>query len=205
MSHRNAYLIGIKFDSYETLPEHLINTSKQVITFSNYYLNIQSPRYDWKGFQDAIAHQEPEKISFDKFDDITIHQDQSTVHTMVGKICRCLLEVFGVVMEEITLQALIEATFTNLKTASQGGFAFFNTESRASNTSFTYRVVFAFPNPEVPSEFFALVNTIKLTANIDDEVGWWGLRSATSRDFAAQVSGVRLVVNHGFIAPPPLS
>ena len=87
-----------------------------------------------------------------------------------------------------------------MKVKSESGFADYSKD--ASNTSFTYRIVFAIANKNIPSDFYSLVTTIKLTADIHEKSGWFGLTHSSSQNFAAEIDALALVVSEGFQAPP---
>jgi hypothetical protein len=95
----------------------------------------------------------------------------------------------------------IETTFTRLETAHREGFASFSKETTGHNSSWEYRIVFAFPNPGDDQDFYSLVTTIYLTADIADESAWWGIQSSTSHNFGAKVTAMQLVVTKGFKDP----
>jgi hypothetical protein len=123
---------------------------------------------------------------------------------MVEKISNFLLESLGAELNASEIEGLkanIETTFTNLKTASSNGWASFSSSSNSKNSSWEYRVLFAFPNPDLPTDFYSLVTTIKLEANITEETSWWGLSSSTSKNFSAAVTSAQLVITKGFKDP----
>jgi hypothetical protein len=124
---------------------------------------------------------------------------------MVDKIVKFLSGALGVVLSDseiVALTANVETTFTNLKVAKQNGWADFDQSSSGNNSSWQYRVLFAFPNPDLPNDFYSLVTTIKLEADIKEESSWWGLVSSSSRNFSAEITAMQLVVTKGFKAPP---
>jgi hypothetical protein len=125
---------------------------------------------------------------------------------MVDKIVKFLVDAFSVVLSAsdiVALTANITTTFTDLKVAKENGWADFSKSSSANNSSWQYRVLFAFPNPDLPTDFYSLVTTIKLEADIKEESSWWGLVSSSSRNFSAEITAMELVVTKGFKAPPP--
>ncbi|KAF8593353.1 delta-endotoxin CytB [Ceratobasidium sp. AG-I] len=190
------------FDQYETLPQNLIGTSKQVQKFAGRYLDPASMKFDWTNFKKAIDNYPGDDLTFDMYKNTTINQSTATVDLMVSKIVDFLKQALKVLIDATELRATIEATFLNLKQSSEKGWANFSKSNESHNSSFTYRVLFAFPNPKLPSDFYSLVTTVKLTADIKEESGWWGLTGSTSKNFAAVIDGLELVVTEGFKAPP---
>jgi hypothetical protein len=200
-----------------------VPTSKQVMKFSGHYVKIDgdTKSFDWKGFTSAVNNYtgdtQPllfrttvvncytgDELTFDKVQDNTINQQEATVKVMVDKITKFLSEALSVALSAKDIEALaanIETTFTNLKSASETGFASFHKSSSASNSSWEYRVLFAFPNEDLPTDFYSLVTTILLTANIKEESSWWGLVSSTSKNFGANITAMELVVSKGFRDP----
>ena len=168
--------------------------------FAGRYLNQENKSFDWKSFKAAIDDYDGVDLTFDKYKNQTINQSTSTVDTMVTKIAQFLIDALGAVIDQQELTATILATFTNLKVNSESGFADYSKD--ASNTSFTYRIVFAIANKNIPSDFYSLVTTIKLTADIHEKSGWFGLTHSSSQNFAAEIDALELVVSEGFKAPP---
>jgi len=191
-----------RFDDYDKLPANLVPTSKQVMKFSGRYLDTDTNKFDWTNFKKAIDNYSGEDLTFDLYKNTTINQSSATVKVMTDKIVAFLRDALRVLIDATELAATIEATFLNLKEASEKGWANFSSSSSSQNSSYTYRVQFSFPNPNLPSDFYSLVSTIKLEANIKEESGWWGLTSSTEKNFAAIIDGLRLVVTEGFKAPP---
>jgi len=190
------------FDDYDKLPANLIGTSKQVMKLSGRYLDPDSKKFDWTNFKKAIDNYSGEDLTFDLFKNTTINQTTATVGIMVEKIVAFLRDALKVLIDATELKATIEATFLNLKQASEKGWADFSKSSSSQNSSYTYRVQFAWANPNIPTDFYCMVSTIKLEANIKEESGWWGLTSSTEKNFAAIIDGLRLVVTEGYKAPP---
>lgn len=105
-------------------------------------------------------------------------------------------------IDPVELVATIVVTFLNLKGVSEKGWANFSSSSSSHSSSYTYRVLFTFPNPHLPSDFYSLVSTIELVADIKEESGWWGLKGSTSKNFSAEIDALELVCTEGFKAPP---
>ena len=157
--------------------------------------------FDWPGFKSAIDSYKGDDLSFDKFKVTTIARSEATVSIMVNKIAQFLLDALSVVIDKTELSATIEATFTNLKSASFNGWANFSKSNNSQNSSWEYRVLFSVPNPDLPNWFYSLVTTIKLEADIQEEESWWGLVSSSSHNFSADISAMELIVQEGFHNP----
>ncbi|TFK50726.1 volvatoxin A2 precursor [Heliocybe sulcata] len=198
----------VYFNEFSKLPENLVITSLQVMKFSGRYVKLENNEekkwFDWEGFHNAINNYKGDDLTFDKYKSNKINQSEATVSTMVDKIVGFLKDALSVVLTEkdvLALKANIEATFTNLQEAKENGWADFSKSSSAENSSWEYRVLFAFPNPDLPSFFYSLVTTIKLEANIKEESSWWGLVSSTQKNFSSQIDAMELVVMKGFRDP----
>ncbi|OCH88328.1 delta-endotoxin CytB [Obba rivulosa] len=193
------------FDTFSKLPPALVTTSIQVTKFSGSYVKFGSDQeiasFDWISFKAAIDAYKADDLSFDKFKNTTIARSESTVNVMADKIAQFLLEALSVIIDKKELAATIEATFTNLKSASSNGWADFNKSSTYENSSWEYRVLFSVPNPDLADWFYTLVTTIKLEADIQDESSWWGLVSSSSHNFSAEISAMELIVQKGFKNP----
>ncbi|EPQ51531.1 delta-endotoxin CytB [Gloeophyllum trabeum ATCC 11539] len=180
----------------------------QVMKFSGRYVHLENGEekkwFDWENFHKAINDYKGDDLTFDKFKSNKINQQTATVSTMVDKIVTFLRDALSVVLsaKDITaLTASITTTFTNLKEAKDNGWADFSKSSSAENSSWEYRVLFAFPNPDLPDFFYSLVTTIKLEADIKEESSWWGLQSSTSKNFSSAIDAMELVVMKGFRDP----
>ncbi|KAJ3853985.1 delta-endotoxin CytB [Lentinula lateritia] len=211
------------FNQFSKLPENLVTTAIQVLQFSAHFVDLKEPKtFHWDQFLDGINSYKGmlinalclsdrglltrlgDDLTFDKYQNNTINQQSATVSIMVDKIVDFLRVVLSVALSEEDISALsknIETTFTNLKEAKDNGWADFSTSSSSSNSSWEYRVLFAFPNPDLPDFFYSLVTTIKLEADIQEESSWWGLESSTRKNFAATIDAMELVVLKGFKDP----
>ncbi|GAW06465.1 volvatoxin A2 precursor [Lentinula edodes] len=173
------------FNQFSKLPENLVTTAIQVLQFSAHFVDLKEPKtFHWDQFLDGINNYKGDDLTFDKYQNNTINQQSATVSIMVDKIVDFLRVVLSVALSEEDISALsknIETTFTNLKEAKDNGWADFSTSSSSSNSSWEYRVLFAFPNPDLPNFFYSLVTTIKLEADIQEESSWWGLESRLQR------------------------
>lgn len=160
--------------------------------------------FDWSSFTASINNYTGDDLTFDKYKNTVIASKESTVSTMVEKIVKFLLDALSLVLDETYIKALtstIEATFTNLKEKSSNGFLDFKKSKNGQNSSWEYRVQFAFPNPDLSDFFYSLVTTIKLEANVSDESEWWGLVGSSSKNFSATIDAMQLVVRKGFKKP----
>ncbi|KZT27157.1 volvatoxin A2 precursor [Neolentinus lepideus HHB14362 ss-1] len=196
------------FNEFSKLPENLVPTSLQVLKFSGHYVKLENNSekkwFDWKGFQEAINSYKGDDLTFDKFKSNKINQSEATVSTMVDKIVAFLRDALSVALsakDVIALRANIESTFTNLEEAKERGWADFSSSSSGHNSSWEYRVLFAFPNEDLPNFFYSLVTTIILEADIKEESSWWGLVSSSKKNFSSQIDAMELVVMKGFRDP----
>ncbi|KAF9256868.1 delta-endotoxin CytB [Marasmius fiardii PR-910] len=191
------------FDEFSKLPGHLVPTSLQVAKFASHYLDLNPPKsFQWPKFQEAVASYRGDDLALIKYDNNTIYQQERTVEIMVDKIVDFLKLALGVVLSAADIAALTQTiltTFTNLKVAESKNFADFT--KTATNSSWQYRIQFAFPNPDLPDYFYSLVTTIKLQAAVHEETWWFGLKKETSSNFSAEIDSMRLAVQKGFKDP----
>lgn len=194
----------IYFDQFSRLPGNLLSTAIQVMKFASNFLNVATTVFDWQGFLDAINAYRGSDLALSKYQNNSIHQQTATVEVMVNKIVDFLRSALSVVLTSTEIEALranVEATFTNLETATDEGWASFSYNNIAQNSSYEYRVLFAFPNADLPDWFYSLVTTIKLTADIREQSSWWGLVSSSSKNFSAEITAMELIVQQGFVNP----
>jgi len=191
----------------EKLPEYLITTSIQVLKLCDRYVGLQKTQkggfFDWEGFKIAVDGYKGDDLAFDKYNNNTINQSKATVTTMVDKITALVDLTISVSLSEseiAMLKADIKRTFMNLKMTSEYGWADFS-KSTSGHSSWEYRVLYMFPNPDLPNFLYGEVTTIKLEADIEEQSTWWGLEGSSSNNFAAKVDVMELVVMKGFKDP----
>ncbi|KAJ3893047.1 delta-endotoxin CytB [Lentinula edodes] len=212
------------FNQFSKLPQNLVMTAVQVMQFSGHFVDLKQPkRFHWDQFLNGINSYKGmsvncvtvfrlrltllvlgDDLTFDKYQNNTINQQSATVSTMVDKIVDFLRVVLSIALTKEDIDALtknIDTTFRNLREAKDHGWADFSTSNSSSNSSWEYRVLFAFPNPDLPDFFYSLVTTIKLEADIKEESSWWGLQHSDRRNFAATIDAMELVVLRGFKNP----
>lgn len=171
--------------------------------YAGAYLKFEQDKvwFDWGSFTTSVNNYKGEDLTFDKYKNTTIASSESTVSTMVERIVKFLVEALSVVLDQkdiTSLRTTIETTFTNLKEKSSNGFLDFNKSNDGHNSSWEYRVQFAFPNLDLPDYFYSLVTTIKLEADVSEESEWWGLVASSSKNFSAVIDAMELVVKKGF-------
>ncbi|KAF8648165.1 hypothetical protein AX16_006376 [Volvariella volvacea WC 439] len=194
------------FQPVDTLPEELIPTSFQVLKFSGKYLTIgggdSGPSFDWPGFKSAVDNYRGDDLTLDKYDQSRINQKEQSVGAMVDKVSQFLHDAFSASIDTTQLSAVILNTFTHLREESSSGFLQFSSDTTKHNSSWEYRVLFAVPfSSGVPNYFYSLVTTIKITADIREQTGWWGLSSSTTKNFGVVIDAMQLVVVKGFRSP----
>ena len=200
-------VLATEFDAFSKLPADLVPTSFQVMKFAGKYLKVEGDGkrwFDWAGFNSAVGNYQGDDLTLDKFKNTTIAQSNNTVDTIVNKIVDFLIKALSIALNPTSIAAIaatIEATYTNLKEESSEGFLDFNKSSDGHNSSWEYRIQFAFPDENLPEYFYSLVTTILLVADIKEESGWWGLTSSTSKNFSATIDAMELVVKKGFTNP----
>ncbi|EJP62706.1 volvatoxin A2 precursor [Beauveria bassiana ARSEF 2860] len=196
----------IKFDSFSKLPTWLLPTSSQVMAYAGNYdkSDLEGIRFDWNSFKQSIGQNASGDIAFDKEKVVTIDRQDRTVQTMVDQIVSFLADALSYPMSQHDIKALnktIQTTFYNLKNKSSYGFLNFSSTTDHHNSSWTYNINFAFPNPDIPNYFNSLISTVILEADITDVSEWWGLEFNTTKSFSAKIHSIELVVKKGFANP----
>lgn len=186
----------------------------QVSGFAGSYVKITSEQegdktvekryFDWPAFKIAVDKSDSSKLTFDKYKETTLSQQESTVTTMVDRIVNFLKDALAVALDAQTLKELaatITATFTSLKGESDSSFLQFGKSSHKNNSAWEYRIQFAVPNPDINTYFYSLVTTIRLEADVSEESGWWGLTSSSSKNFSATIEAMELIVEQSYRHP----
>ena len=177
---------------------------------------------DWPAFKDAVAAHPPYTLTLAKCDSTSIVNHTGSVDDMAGKIARYLYDTFSLEgIDNDGLRAHIRAAFQDVGRAESVGF-FSSSTFEAHGTSWEYRIVFAHPNPSNPDWFFSVVTTIKcvvspearfplfvfrpeltwaldrLTADIYDHKGLFGIGNESRHNFSADITGMELLVNKDY-------
>ncbi|QRW25718.1 thuringiensis toxin domain-containing protein [Rhizoctonia solani] len=167
------------FDEFGTLPGHLFNSGKQALKFFGYFLNGNTQQLDWNN---------------------QLAQESTSLQTVAEKTAQFLGKVGSGSFDKDSLSDIIQAGFTSLEQKEDSGFAHY--EKEGDKSAFTYRLVFEAPNPDIPSDFYALVVTHKLIADITEKWDWFGLGPGSTRNFSAEVNVMKLACNQNFVAGP---
>jgi hypothetical protein len=128
----------------------------------------------------------------DRLVDNKINDPDAVVPTIVEKIVNFVIASTGVQIdaEEIaTLKANMTKAFSDSK--------------RTKDNTWEYRIFFAFPNPDLPTDFYSVVTTVKLVKNVTEESSWLGLRKTVSESLSASVTTMQLIVTKDFKYPFP--
>lgn len=154
---------------------------------------------DWPGLSKAVKDYKGDDLALDRYEHASINQKEQTVDKLVKSIVKYLSGAFSASYEEDALHAIIEATFTNLKEKkTESDFLSFGKTGGESNSAFQYRVIFAAPMENSTSYFYALVTTIKITADVSNESIFWGLKKTSTTNFGADIDGMELIVQKDY-------
>ncbi|KAF9258011.1 delta-endotoxin CytB [Marasmius fiardii PR-910] len=223
---------SIPFDSLSKLEPGLVPTALQVSKFASHYLHIETnPRwFDWDSFIQAISRYAGDDLVLVAIEDRQpMSSDSSSgrylfkiasndpsalprapplgipipVTEIVDWIAYIITSVVGMPFDRPPVHAIVENAFTNLKWATESGFADFHSSSTGTNSSYEYRVQFAAPIGGSSDLFLSFVSTLALEADIKTESSWWGLTSSTEAKFVARIVGIKVRVTKGFMDPYP--
>ncbi|CAE6421363.1 unnamed protein product [Rhizoctonia solani] len=190
------------FDEYGSLPGHLVNPAKQVMKFSGYFLNVSTNQFDWVAYKNAIDNRPDYNLIIEAYESQSIAQTNDTVSTMVDRIGQVIYRAAGseTGFDKDAMTERVKYAFTTLQIQEDSGFAYW--ERSGSNSAFTYRILFATPNKYVDTDFYSLVTTVKLTADIYEKSTWFGLSYTSRHNFSAQIDTIRLACSKDFVAGP---
>ncbi|KAI1792745.1 delta-endotoxin CytB [Ganoderma leucocontextum] len=153
---------------------------------------------NWDAFKDTVvAHPQP-GLAFVKLESTSIANHTGSVADMAGRIAQFLYDTFSLQGTNTEgLRAQIHAAFKDVGKAESSGW-FSSSTYEAHGSSWEYRIVFALQDPDRPDSFYTVVSTIKLTADIYDHKGWFGIGNETRHNFSADITGMELVVNRSY-------
>ncbi|KAM5534739.1 hypothetical protein V8D89_011603 [Ganoderma adspersum] len=190
------------FDEFSKLPPPLFPAAAKIMKLSNAYVVFNDAQkvtgFNWGGFKDAIVAHPGTDLAFDKLQSTSITNQTASVDDMSSKIAQFLVDTFALRSNNTDgLKAQINSAFNNLdKKEKSGWFSSYKNEGHGS--SWEYRIVFALPNPDHADWFYSVVSTIKLTADILETQGWFGLTSESRHNFTADITAMELVVNKSY-------
>ncbi|KAF9258003.1 delta-endotoxin CytB, partial [Marasmius fiardii PR-910] len=193
------------FDSLSKIDPSLVPTALQISKFAGHYLHIEIDRrwYDWDSFLQAILRYGGDDLVIVPIEDPPPTNIPIPVTEIVDWIAYIITSVVGMPFDRPPVHAIVENAFTNLKWATESGFADFISSSTGTNSSYEYRVQFAAPIGGSSNLFLSFVSTLALEADIKTESSWWGLTSSTKARFVARIVGIKVRVTKGFMDPYP--
>ncbi|PIL28911.1 transporter [Ganoderma sinense ZZ0214-1] len=188
--------------SAKPLPDSLLHAGAKVMKLSNRFIIFGESQdiegLDWPAFKDVVAAHPPHTLTLAKFESTSITNHAGSVDDMAGKIARYLYDTFSLEgIDNAGLRAHITAAFECVGKAESAGF-FGSSTYEAHGTSWEYRIVFAVPNPSNPDWFYSVVTTIKLTADIYEHKGLFGIGNESRHNFSADITGMELSVNKDY-------
>ncbi|KAG9092243.1 hypothetical protein FRC06_000183 [Ceratobasidium sp. 370] len=187
------------FHQYGSLPPQLQTPAKRVMKFVQYFLGEEGS-FDWEAFKNAVGNLPGTQVVLEAYERNNIVQSKVAVTKMVDKITEALLQVSSFQeTDRSALKTLVKNTFTNIQTSKESEFGHWSSEG--NNRAFTYRIMFAVPNRLVEADFYALIGTIKLEANIREEFEWSKLKRSSKKHFSAQIDTARLACTKDFDLP----
>uniref|UniRef100_A0A0W0EWI9 Delta-endotoxin CytB n=1 Tax=Moniliophthora roreri TaxID=221103 RepID=A0A0W0EWI9_MONRR len=217
------------FDALSKVNADLYPTEVQLSKFAGHYLRVnQDPKwFDWDGFLQAVMDYKGNDLVLIYPDDSTnlvrreggqlikgssdkpSHNSGAVlsrdvprpVSDIVDYIVYFITQVVGVSIDPNAIYGIVDNAFTNLKWASESGFADFSSSSEGTNTSWEYRITFSSPHPNKSDTFLSFVSTIYLEADIRTESDWWGLVNSTVAHYHCDILGLKFEVTKGFKDP----
>ncbi|CCO33939.1 hypothetical protein RSOLAG1IB_11772 [Rhizoctonia solani AG-1 IB] len=186
------------FDKCGTLPGPLIGPGIQAVKFTGYFV-AGGKEFQWVKFRDAIDSRPGVDMVIVKHDQTTIAQQSSTVEDVVQKVAGFLDGTFQAHDKSVLADKLIES-FTGLYFKENLGVAYY--EEKGDRTAFNCRILFTIPNVQSFTEFYGLVCTIQLSADIQDKNGWFRLTKTSRQNFSVEINAMKLACNTDFIAGP---
>ncbi|KAF8604056.1 hypothetical protein BDV93DRAFT_522865 [Ceratobasidium sp. AG-I] len=203
--------VRFPFDIFSVLPPTFSHTVTEITKYCAAHVKDTSGNYgksfDWKSFKYAIDRYDGEELVFDKYNNRNISPQESTLDSVTGTYADFLFQTFKppIQREELT-QSLLN-TITDLRWAKENGWASFVPAEPGMKTDepqsfWELRLFIMSPSPQLPSDFCAVLTTIKIGANLKDEADWYNLDRQTSKKFSYLATAMNLVVTKGFRANP---
>ncbi|KAJ3814070.1 delta-endotoxin CytB [Lentinula lateritia] len=193
------------FQSLAKISSDLLPTELQLMKFAGHYLRLsdETQWFDWDSFLQAVLDYTGKDLpTLGRANEPIIPRDElSAVSDITDYIVYFVTQVVGVSMDASAIYDTVLNAFTNLKWASESGFADFSSSSTGTNSSWEYRITFSAPYSGSSDSFLSFVSTIYLEADITNESSWWGLVSSSKQHFHCDITGLKFQVVRGFQDP----
>ncbi|CAE6434775.1 unnamed protein product [Rhizoctonia solani] len=188
------------FDQYGSVSDDLADASKQLIKFLCYFLPSGSQEFDGKAFTKAINNRPEGDLCVEDHKSDRIEGQQALLQTMVEKLAMTLGQIAAPIIGQHVLYNLLMTNLDSIEEHEKMGSAWY--EKSNDSSSISYRLVIYGPNPNKPSDFYALVCNYKITADITDKETWYSLTNTSEHKFGAEFDCIKLVCNEKFTAGP---
>jgi hypothetical protein len=156
--------------------------------------------FDWSGFKASVDKRGGDGVALSGFKKTTITRNGTTVQGIVPEITTFILSMIPTRIDPEQLSAALERKLTDLETAKERGWADFTKGSEVGKSSWEYRIVFGFPNPDLADYLHTLVTTIRLEGNMVEESEWM-LPNSSPKNLTVAIHAMALLVQKGFMSP----
>lgn len=199
--------VQFPFDVISILSPTFSHTAVEVVKYCAAHLKDTAEQYDksfdWKSFKYAVDRYDGDELVFDKYNNRNISPQESTIDNVAGTYADFLFQTFKPSIQREDLTESLLDTFTNLRWAKENGWASFvppeaGTKTGEPQSFWELRMIIMSPSLQLPTDFHAVLTTMKLGANIKDEADWYNLDHRTQKKFSYLVTAMNLVVTKGF-------
>ncbi|CUA77743.1 hypothetical protein RSOLAG22IIIB_12805 [Rhizoctonia solani] len=210
------------FDQHHCVRPDLIPASRSVMKYAGYFLKFQPDSggaiFNWFWFlRDLLDNRCGSKsdATIEEHGKEHIEQHELNINSMVDKIMDILFKFSKATIrsgDKDAITAKVKNTFTNLSRQESSNICFFGClpaiwhESHGTNSSYTYRIGFSFPHEWSVTDFYAVIATIELKAEVrrsSVELIWplgLGVPGLTTSDFFADITCIKLKCTKNFVA-----
>ncbi|CAE6453680.1 unnamed protein product [Rhizoctonia solani] len=198
---------GGRFFQLDQVPPRFYSPCQQLNQFAAPYFHADSEdRYfDWENFKRVIDRQPASDLALNLFDNTTFHLPITDASLVAQEITRYLSIVYFATIDQVPILRAIEKVIQSRKASNTKGIDAPHIGSPVQKPSSAFIFATILDPSASGSDFHAMLTSIHFSVRVATKSQWWGLQSMTSSTFAARITGMRLVVNLGFQAPPHYS
>ncbi|CAE6456814.1 unnamed protein product [Rhizoctonia solani] len=193
-------------DLSESQPNPELNKSiDNLMKYLGFFLVIKSDDeyFDWQWFKESLDNRPDADLTICSYaptkhvqmqDAGILSMTEKLVNHLSGSVRATLTQ-----QDKRSLSSQLKATFS-IKPKLACDWIGIYEKKHAYNSSFSYRLLFNFPNKGRPAYFHSLVITIEVTAEVTEESYLWGTCTERKRDFSCKVTCMTLSVAGSFMA-----
>ncbi|KAL1739683.1 delta-endotoxin CytB [Schizophyllum fasciatum] len=190
------------FQPLYKIPDALVDTANEVNKFASAFVKPDWGHKDfgWVPFRKAVDSYPGNNLISGNFREASVAFEEKLDYMIESLPSLVANFPHGVSGQDVKDAA--RAAFTDLQTAKTNGWADFHSQTSSStSTWWEYRVLLAGPSQDLKDAVSAVVTTIHLIADIEDESDWYSITGDTVHNYYISPVTILLIAKKGFVSP----